>query len=329
MERAHDGVRDSLRLPAAPRDLPDPLRGCPDLARAVGRGGGRAGARGSRVRPVRPASQGEPIVRLAELRRRQGHFAAAAELLAQVEGTRCRRALAALALDNGDTGRARDLAERSLRQTPITFRAERALALELLVTVEVALGDVEAGERALEELRSIAALAPTEPLQARASRAGGQSLRPAERSKRRVSSLEDAVDLFGRCSAPYESAWARLDLARVLGECGRPSAAREEAATAREAFERLVAQHGVERASRLLADLEDGVAAAPPPAGDLTTRELEVLRLLAAGLTNRQLAARLVISEHTVHRHVTNLYRKLGVSSRAAAATYAHRQGLA
>jgi len=54
-----------------------------------------------------------------------------------------------------------------------------------------------------------------------------------------------------------------------------------------------------------------------------------VLRLLAAGLTNREIAVRLVISEHTVHRHVTNLYRRLGVSSRTAATAYAHRHGLA
>ena len=279
---------------------------------------------------VRAAARGQPIVRLAELRRRQGHFAEAAELFAQVEESRAALlALAALALDNGDARRARDLAERSLRQTPITFRAERSVALELLVTVEVALGDVEAGERALGELKSIAALAPTEPLQARASRAGGQVAAARGELEEARQLFEDAVDLFGRCSAPYESAWARLDLARVLGESGRPAAAREEVATARVAFERLAAQHGVEQASRLLADLEDGIGAAPPPAGDLTTRELEVLRLLAAGLTNRELAARLVISEHTVHRHVTNLYRKLGVSSRAAATTYAHRQGLA
>ena len=64
------------------------------------------------------------------------------------------------------------------------------------------------------------------------------------------------------------------------------------------------------------------------PATDLTARELEVLRLLAGGLSNRQLAAQLAISEHTVHRHVTNLYRKLHVSSRSAATAYAHRHGL-
>lgn len=90
-----------------------------------------------------------------------------------------------------------------------------------------------------------------------------------------------------------------------------------------------------ERAFRLLegmtflAGLEEAKAdnMAAPGKTDLTARELEVLRLIAAGLSSREIATRLVISEHTVHRHVTNLYRKLGVSSRAAATAYAHRRG--
>ena len=93
--------------------------------------------------------------------------------------------------------------------------------------------------------------------------------------------------------------------------------------------ERLGAAHGVELAARLLAGLEDEAGAQPASTAGLTARELEVLRLLAAGLTNREIAARLVISEHTVHRHVSNLYRRLGVSSRTAATAYAHRHGLA
>ena len=96
-----------------------------------------------------------------------------------------------------------------------------------------------------------------------------------------------------------------------------------------QAFERLGAAHGVELAARLLAGLEDEAGAETASAAGLTERELEVLQLLAAGLTNREIAARLVISEHTVHRHVTNLYRRLGVSSRTAATAYAHRHGLA
>ncbi|HWT22839.1 MAG TPA: response regulator transcription factor, partial [Solirubrobacteraceae bacterium] len=86
-------------------------------------------------------------------------------------------------------------------------------------------------------------------------------------------------------------------------------------------LEELGAAPDAERARRILA----GPDAAGSP---LTPRELEVLRLLADGLTNRQIAERLVVSEHTVHRHVTNLLRKLGLSSRTAAAAHAVRSGL-
>jgi DNA-binding NarL/FixJ family response regulator len=111
---------------------------------------------------------------------------------------------------------------------------------------------------------------------------------------------------------------------------GRPEAARDEVRAARKAFGRLGAAHGLELAARLLAGfVDEAEARAPPPAVNLTARELEVLRALVAGFTNREIAVRLVISEHTVHRHVTNLYRKLGVSSRTAAAAYAHRHELA
>ncbi|MGH2945977.1 MAG: helix-turn-helix domain-containing protein, partial [Solirubrobacteraceae bacterium] len=142
--------------------------------------------------------------------------------------------------------------------------------------------------------------------------------------------FEDAVDLFNRCGSPFEAAQARLDLARAIRGSGRTSAAREEAEAARATFAQLGAGHELERAARMLAGLDD--------AGDngggsrhetgLSTRELEVLRLIAEGFTNGEIATRLVISEHTVHRHVTNILRKLGVSSRVAATAYAHRHGL-
>ena len=281
---------------------------------------------------VRPPARGQAIVHLAELRRRQGRFAEAAELFAQVEGSRAALlGSAALALDRGDSERARDLAERYLRQTPPSDRAERAVALELLVRTGVERSETDAVQHALDELHSIAGVAPTEPLQALASSAAGSIAAAGGAPDRARQLFEDAVDLFSRCGAPFEAARGRLDLARALRQSGRRSAAREEAQAARKAFGRLGATHSLELAARLLAGLEDEAedGAFPAPGVNLTPRELEVLRLLAAGLTNREIAARLVISEHTVHRHVTNLYRSLGVSSRTAATAYAHRHGLA
>jgi DNA-binding NarL/FixJ family response regulator len=119
--------------------------------------------------------------------------------------------------------------------------------------------------------------------------------------------LEDAVDGYDACRAPYEAAQARADLAATLSALGREEAAAVERA----------------RASAALAGL-----AGTREDGPVTAREREVLRLLAEGLTNREIAARLVLSEHTVHRHVANILRKLGLSSRTAAATEAVRSGL-
>jgi DNA-binding NarL/FixJ family response regulator len=278
---------------------------------------------------IRPRARGRATVHLAELRRRQGRFDEAAELLAEVEGSRAALfGSAALALDRGDSQRASDLAERYLRQTPPSNRAERAVALELLVRSAAERSETELLEHAVDELRAIAAVAPTEHLQALASRAAGSIATSAGEPERARPLLEDAVDHFDRCGAPFEAAGARLALARALRQAAKRSAARDEAQAARKAFERLGATHGVESAARLLAGLEDEAGATPASAAGLTAREVEVLRLLAAGLTNREIASRLVISEHTVHRHITNLYRRLGVSSRTAATAYAHRHGL-
>ena len=282
---------------------------------------------------IRPRARGHALVQLAELRRRQGRFEEAARLFAEVEGSRAALlGSAVLAFDKGDGQRARDLAERYLRQTPVSNRAERAVALELLVRSAAERGETESVEHAVDELRAIASVAPTEHLQALARRAAGSIAAAAGEPERARPLLEDAVDLFNRCGAPFEAAGARLALARALRRSGRRPAAREEAQAARSVFERLGAGHGVESAARFLAGLEDEAEAGgpqPPLSAALTSRELEVLRLLAAGLTNREIAVRLVISEHTVHRHVTNLYRRLGVSSRTAATAYAHTHGLA
>jgi DNA-binding NarL/FixJ family response regulator len=96
--------------------------------------------------------------------------------------------------------------------------------------------------------------------------------------------------------------------------------------TALDRFERLGAGAW---AALTRAELRAGVDAAPRlEHTDLTAREVEVLGLIADGLPNREIATRLVISEHTVHRHVSSILRKLGVASRTAATAYAHRHGL-
>jgi DNA-binding NarL/FixJ family response regulator len=138
--------------------------------------------------------------------------------------------------------------------------------------------------------------------------------------------LEDGVDRFERSGAPFEAARARIELATSLVALGRSEVARQEASAAVERLRELGADAEAARARSILEALAPEAARPSPP--EVTPRERDVLRLLAEGLTNRQIAERLVVSEHTVHRHVTNILRKLGLPSRTAAAAHAVRSGL-
>jgi DNA-binding NarL/FixJ family response regulator len=139
--------------------------------------------------------------------------------------------------------------------------------------------------------------------------------------------LEDGVDRFERSGAPFEAARARIELATSLIALRRPDVAEREASAAVARLLELGADAEAARARSLLEALTPatgGRSSLP----NVTPREREVLRLLVEGLTNRQIAERLVVSEHTVHRHVTNILRKLDLPSRTAAAAYAVRSGL-
>jgi DNA-binding NarL/FixJ family response regulator len=247
----------------------------------------------------RPAWAGMPLATIAELRRRQGRAADAEALLdragASAGAQLCR---AGLALDRGDPAGAADLAERILRQLPPARRLARAPALELLVRAQAADGAPGAAGAPLAGLRALATLAGTAPLRAGADLAAGVVAAAAGEHERARALLEDAVDAFERSGGAYDAAVARRELAATLAALGRPDAAARER----------------DAADRALAALRAGGA---DPA--ITPREADVLDLLAEGLTNRQIAERLVLSEHTVHRHVANILRKLGAPSRAAA----------
>jgi DNA-binding NarL/FixJ family response regulator len=138
--------------------------------------------------------------------------------------------------------------------------------------------------------------------------------------------LEDAVDGFERSGGPFEAAEARLQLAATLAALGRADAARGEVGIVVERLSALGAGHAADQARRMLRTCERD--AGRSPLGELTARERAVLRLVAGGSTNLQIAQRLVVSEHTVHRHVTNILRKLDLPSRTAAAVWAVRSGL-
>ena len=265
-----------------------------DGLHAVAAGDGRRSARrsGRAAPPPGPVQRGGAAVRAAE---------------GSSSGQLC---LARMALDRGDAQEAAELVERLLRNVPEHRRLSRAPALELLVRARAAERRPRRRRRRAGRAcaRSSARSGPT-PLRACADIAEGVlAAARGEHDRARVL-LEDAVDTFTRSGAPFEAAQARLALADSLAALGRGEAAARESAAARERLRELGAP-----------------AALPLP--ELTPREREVLALLAEGLTNRGIAERLVLSEHTVHRHVTSILRKLDLPSRTAAAALAVRAGL-
>ena len=141
--------------------------------------------------------------------------------------------------------------------------------------------------------------------------------------------FEDALDLLAISDARFDAARLRLDLADSLLALGRQGAARRELDAAHRAFTHLGATHLADQAATRLphtaAAVDNGEDS---PLGALTPREREVLALIVEGRTNPEIAKLLVLSEHTVHRHVTNMLRKLNLPSRAAAAALASRHGL-
>ncbi len=268
----------------------------------------------------RPAWAGGPLVELAELRRRQG-LASEAEALLRTVGASpaallCR---ARVFLDQREPRRALELAERVLRRAP-AGSLRRFPALEVVVRSRVARGELPAARRAVEALRETERHVSTPLLRAAAELAEGIVAAGSGDHERARTLLEDAVDGFHRDGAPFDEAQARLELAATLFASGRAADAQSEVAEARETLAALGATGEAERARCLGAE---------PRIEKVTPREREVLALLARGLTNREIAAQLVVSEHTVHRHVTNILRKLRVPSRAAAAAHAVRAGIA
>jgi LuxR family transcriptional regulator, maltose regulon positive regulatory protein len=274
----------------------------------------------------RPAWVGNPLVGLAELRRRQGRADDATRLLDQAgpQGTAqlCR---ARLALDGGHARRAVELAERFLRQVPAHRSLDRAPALELLVRAHTARGELDEAGSALAALREVDREVGTAPLRAAADLAEAMLAAGGGDHDRARLLLEDAVDRFERCGGVFEAAEGRVELATTLLALGRSEEAGRDAAAALDRLRTLGAPTQAARARRILAACaRDGRS----PVADVTPREREVLRLLAEGLTNQQIAERLVVSQHTVHRHVTNILRKLDLPSRTAAAAHAVRSGL-
>jgi LuxR family transcriptional regulator, maltose regulon positive regulatory protein len=272
----------------------------------------------------RPPSAGGPLTQLAELRRRQGRVEECEQLLERAGASqRAQLCRASLALDRHDPVGAADLAERALRAADEARPLDKVPALEVLARAQIACGRLDEAASTVKALDEIAQSIGTIALRAIAALSGGLLATAGGEPARAKRLLEDAIDGFDRCGAAFDGARARIDLAQTFAVLGRANEARREASAARERLRALGALVDRERAERLLGRGTGGSGPTP-----ISSREKEVLSLLATGLTNRAISERLSISEHTVHRHVTNILRKLDLPSRAAAAAYAVRAGL-
>ena len=259
--------------------------------------------------------------RRGEVHRLQGESAAAEEAYREARrgGHEPQPGLALLRLDQGNAEAAAAAVRRALGET--SGRPARAGLLPAYVEIMLAVGDVAAARVGCDELGAIAVQWRGDLLGAMAAQARGAVELAEGDADAAIVSLRRAAGAWGALAAPYETARARVLVGLACRALGDDDTAELELEAARDVFARLGAAPDLARVDALAG------RAAPADAHGLTKRELEVLALVAAGRSNREIAAELVISEHTVARHVQNLFAKLGVSSRAAAtsAAFAHR----
>jgi DNA-binding CsgD family transcriptional regulator len=194
--------------------------------------------------------------------------------------------------------------------------------LGALVEAEIAHGDVAAAAEAAEQLEELAAGSERERDRAHAALAAGRVAAVSGGDPR--ADLERALEIYGRLEMPKEAAATRLEIARFLHD-REPTVAIEEARVALSTFDRIGASRDADVAANLLRELGATGRTGPKGLDRLTKREREVLALLAQGLTNAEIAARLFISTKTAEHHVGNVLAKLQVRNRSEAAAYAQR----
>jgi ATP/maltotriose-dependent transcriptional regulator MalT len=280
---------------------------------------GRASER--MAEPEADPSLGEAFYQTAELHRLRGDFAEAeaAYRRASQLGRRPEPGLALLRLAQGQTAVAAATIRRATDETTSIFARPRLLGP--LVEILLAAGETTAARLAADEMAQIADEIGAPLLTAMAARADGAVLLAEGDPRPALAALRASWTAWHALDAPYEAARARVLIGLACRELGDTDSASMELDAARDVFETLGALPDLARLKTLHGD-------AAAPVGGLTAREVEVLRLVAAGKTNRAIAADLVISDKTVARHLSNIFDKLGVSSRAAATAYAYEHDL-
>ena len=267
--------------------------------------------------PVDPGV-GEALYQQAELHRLRGEVEKAERAYGEASrfGRSVDPGLPLLRLAQGRQAAARTMIRRALGEAPDDPRL-----LEAAIDIALAAGDVPAARAAADRLaQGTPATAPA-LLRAMAARAVGRVLLAEGDPNGALAVLRGAAATWQELDAPFEAARVRVSIAGACSALGDRETARLELDAARRVFEQLGAAPALEDVDRHGAARHDVDSA-------LSARELEVLRRLAEGRTNREIAEDLGISDRTVDRHVSNLYVKLDVSSRAAATAWAYEHGL-
>jgi DNA-binding NarL/FixJ family response regulator len=254
----------------------------------------------------------------AELARLRGAFHSAEESYrrAAESGWEAQPGLSLLHMALGRTAQAQEEIRRSAAGAdPVT----RRFLLPALIEIEVAAGDPASARRALEELRGPIPGTATPMLDATVATADARVLLDEGRAAEALKAARAAAHAWGAVGALYEAARSRVLAGRALRVLGEDAAAKADFGAARAVFLELGAEPSLADLAALMGDRRSGA---------LTARELEVLRLVSTGLTNRGIGAKLSLSEKTVARHLANIFGKLGISSRTAATAYAYENGL-
>jgi ATP/maltotriose-dependent transcriptional regulator MalT len=278
----------------------------------------RVGAQGV----LNQRASGRAMCVRGDLHRLRGDFHAAEEAYraAAKRGNEPQPGLALLRLAQGNAVAAIAAIRRVAGETEPSL--ERAALLPAYVEIALAAGEVEEAARACDDLTAISREHGTEALGAMSASARGAVTLARGDAAAALTALREALRAWQELEAPYEAARVRVLVGLACAELGDGDGSALELEAAHGVFEELGAEPDRARVASLLAPDR-----ARSPHG-LSARELQVLRLLASGETNKAIASQLVLSERTVDRHVSNLYAKLGVSSRAAATAYAYEHRL-
>jgi DNA-binding CsgD family transcriptional regulator len=268
------------------------------------------------------AGVGLALYQQAEVHRLRGEFDLAEKVYREASscGLEPQPGLALLRLAEGNANAAATTMRRLIGET--TEPVKRARLLPGHVEAMLAVGDVRAARRASVELDELAEGQERGMLGAMAAHARGSVELAEDDPRAALLALRPAREVWLELGVPYEAARVRVLMGLACRALGDHDSSAMELEAAREAFDALGAAPDVARVDRL-AESEPLV-----DAHGLTPRELQVLRLLAAGESNKAIAAELVLSKRTVDRHVSNIFGKLGVSSRAAATAFAYEHEL-